>query len=235
MLHEYVSILHDYQGIIWQSSVVTIQLALLSVLVAIVLGLVSAIAKLFGAKPLAIIADCYTTLIRGVPDLVLMLVIFYGLQMALNSVTESLGMAQIDIDPFSAGVITIGFIYGAYFTETFRGAFMTVSKGQIEASVAYGFTPAQVFNKIIFPQMMRFALPGLSNNWLVTMKATALVSIIGLVDIVKVTQDAGKGTYHFFFFTIVAGVLYLMFTTVSNLVFWWLNRVYSIGHKKAQL
>ena len=235
MLHEYVSILHDYQGIIWQSSVVTIQLALLSVLVAIVLGLVSAIAKLFGSKPLAIIADCYTTLIRGVPDLVLMLVIFYGLQMALNSVTESLGMDQIDIDPFSAGVITIGFIYGAYFTETFRGAFMTVSKGQIEAGVAYGFTPAQVFIKIIFPLMMRFALPGLSNNWLVTMKATALVSIIGLVDIVKVTQDAGKGTYHFFFFTIVAGVLYLMFTTISNLVFWWLNRVFSTGHKKAQL
>ena len=226
---------YGYGGIIWQGTLVTIQLSLLSMLVAFVLGLIAAIAKLFGSKILVWFADIYTTIIRGIPDLVLMLVIFFGLQIGLNHVTEYFGMAQINIDPFSAGVITIGFIYGAYFTETFRGAFLTVSKGQIEAGTAYGFTPRQVFQKIIFPQMMRFALPGLSNNWLFTMKATALVSIIGLQDVVKVSQDAGKGTYQFFYFTAIAGAIYLAFTTLSNIVFWWLGRVYSTGKKKAEL
>ncbi|SJL82590.1 ABC transporter permease [Vibrio palustris] len=226
---------YGYGGIIWQGTLVTIQLSLLSMLVAFVLGLIAAIAKLFGSKILVWFADIYTTIIRGIPDLVLMLVIFFGLQIGLNHVTEYFGMAQINIDPFSAGVITIGFIYGAYFTETFRGAFLTVSKGQIEAGTAYGFTPRQVFQKIIFPQMMRFALPGLSNNWLITMKATALVSIIGLQDVVKVSQDAGKGTYQFFYFTVIAGAIYLAFTTLSNIVFWWLGRVYSTGKKKAEL
>ncbi len=226
---------YDYGELIWKGCVVTLELAVFSVIVAVVLGLMAATAKLFASKPVALISDLYTTLIRGVPDLVLMLMIFYGLQIGMNSVTEALGWSQINIDPFTAGVLTIGFIYGAYFTETFRGAFMTVSKGQIEAGVAYGFTPWQVFSMIIFPQMMRFALPGLSNNWLITLKATALVSIIGLADLVKATQQAGKGTYQFFYFTIVAAVLYLVFTTLSNLVFYWLNKRYSTGKRNAEL
>lgn len=86
-----------------------------------------------------------------------MLLIFYGLQITLNSITESLGFVQIDIDPLSAGVITLGFIYGAYFTETFRGAYMAVSKGQIEAATAFGFTSSQIFRRIMFPAMMRYA------------------------------------------------------------------------------
>lgn len=227
--------LYGYGNIILNGAVVTIALALLSVFVSIFLGLLGACAKLFGSRAMGLLTDIYTTLIRGVPDLVLMLLIFYGLQIALNGITEQFSWAQINIDPFTAGVLTIGFIYGAYFTETFRGAFMNVPKGQIEAGVAYGFTPWQIFKIILFPQMMRFALPALSNNWQVTLKATALVSIIGLADVVKATQNAGKGTYHFFMFTIVAAVIYLLFTTVSNLVFFWLERRYETGHRKASL
>lgn len=226
---------YGYEQLIWQGTCVTIQLAVLSVIVAIILGLLSAVAKLFGARPLVLIADLYTTLIRGIPDLVLMLMLYYGLQIGLNAITETLGLSQIDIEPFSAGVITIGFIYGAYFAETFRGAFLTVSKGQIEAGVAYGFSPWQVFRMIILKQMLRFALPGISNNWLVTMKATALVSMIGLIDLVKITKDAGNNTFEFFYFTIVAGAIYLLLTTISNIVFWWLQKWLSIGHRKAAL
>ena len=101
-------------------------------------------------------------------------------------------MAQFDIDPMVAGIITLGFIYGAYFTETFRGAFLAVPKGQIEAATAFGFTGAQTFRRILFPAMMRFALPGIGNNWQVILKATALVSLLGLEDVVKATQLAGK-------------------------------------------
>ncbi|MBU9829528.1 histidine ABC transporter permease HisQ, partial [Rahnella sp. FC061912-K] len=191
--------------------------------------------KLSKSRVISGFFGCYTTLIRGVPDLVLMLLIFYGLQIALNSVTESLGMTQIDIDPMSAGIITLGFIYGAYFTETFRGAFMAVPRGQIEAATAYGFTGSQIFRRILFPAMMRFALPGIGNNWQVILKATALVSLLGLNDVVKATQLAGKGTYQPFYFAIVAGVVYLVFTTLSNGVLLWLERRYSLGVKRAEL
>lgn len=164
-----------------------------------------------------------------------MLLIFYGLQIALNSLTESLGFSQIDIDPMSAGIITLGFIYGAYFTETFRGAFMAVPRGQIEAATAFGFSGSQIFRRILFPAMMRFALPGIANNWQVILKATALVSLLGLNDVVKATQLAGKGTYQPFYFAIVAGVVYLIFTTLSNGVLVWLDRRYSLGVKRADL
>ncbi len=213
----------------------TIQLALLSLLLSVIIGLIGASSKLSSIKILRYIATAYTTLIRSVPDLVIMLLLFYSLQLGLNQITEALQMDQIDINPFVAGVITLAFIYGAYFTETFRGAFQSVPKGQIEAAMAYGMSPWQVFHRVLFPQMMRFALPGIGNNWQVLIKATALVSIIGLTDIVKITQDAGRSTMQLFFFSIVAAAIYLAITTVSNLILMWLERRYSAGVRKRQL
>lgn len=213
----------------------TIQLALLSLLLSVIIGLIGASSKLSSIKILRYIATAYTTLIRSVPDLVIMLLLFYSLQLGLNQITEALQMDQIDINPFVAGVITLAFIYGAYFTETFRGAFQSVPKGQIEAAMAYGMTPWQVFHRVLFPQMMRFALPGIGNNWQILIKATALVSIIGLTDIVKITQDAGRSTMQLFFFSIVAAAIYLAITTVSNLILMWLERRYSAGVRKGQL
>ncbi|MEC6391507.1 ABC transporter permease [Acinetobacter pittii] len=213
----------------------TIQLALLSLLLSVIIGLIGASSKLSSIKILRYIATTYTTLIRSVPDLVIMLLLFYSLQLGLNQITEALQMDQIDINPFVAGVITLAFIYGAYFTETFRGAFQSVPKGQIEAAMAYGMSPWQVFHRVLFPQMMRFALPGIGNNWQVLIKATALVSIIGLTDIVKITQDAGRSTMQLFFFSIVAAAIYLAITTVSNLILMWLERRYSAGVRKGQL
>jgi len=213
----------------------TIQLALLSLLLSVIIGLIGASSKLSSIKILRYIATAYTTLIRSVPDLVIMLLLFYSLQLGLNQITEALQMDQIDINPFVAGGITLAFIYGAYFTETFRGAFQSVPKGQIEAAMAYGMSPWQVFHRVLFPQMMRFALPGIGNNWQVLIKATALVSIIGLTDIVKITQDAGRSTMQLFFFSIVAAAIYLAITTVSNLILMWLERRYSAGVRKGQL
>ncbi len=227
--------LYGYSEVILRGALVTLELALSSVLLAVILGLMGAGARLSRRRPLALLSEAYTTLIRGVPDLVLMLLIFYGLQIALNQITTALGIAQFDIDPMTAGVITLGFIYGAYFTETFRGAFMAVPKGQIEAATAFGFTGSQVFRRILFPAMMRFALPGIGNNWQVVLKATALVSLLGLEDVVKATQLAGKSTWQPFWFALVAGLIYLLFTTLSNGVLWWLERRYSVGVKKAEL
>ncbi|PLR34012.1 amino acid ABC transporter permease [Chimaeribacter californicus] len=227
--------LDGYSQLILQGALVTLELALSSVLLAVVIGLAGAGGKLSQRRLLRSLFNGYTTLIRGVPDLVLMLLIFYGLQIALNSLTDLAGMAQINIDPLTAGIITLGFIYGAYFTETFRGAFMAVPRGQIEAATAYGFSGVQIFRRILFPAMMRFALPGIGNNWQVILKATALVSLLGLNDVVKATQLAGKGTYQPFFFAMVAGAIYLIFTTLSNGVLWWLARRYSMGVKRGEL
>ncbi|MBV8626700.1 MAG: ABC transporter permease subunit, partial [Paraburkholderia sp.] len=173
----------DFQGfgpLLLAGTWETIKLAVLSLGAAFLLGLAGAAAKLSPNRALSRIGTMYTTLIRAVPDLVLMLLLFYSLQIWLNDATDMMGMDQIDIDPFVAGVITLGFIYGAYFTETFRGAFLAVPRGQIEAGFAYGMSSTRVFTRILFPQMMRFALPGIGNNWQVLVKATALVSIIGL-------------------------------------------------------
>lgn len=221
--------LDGYWELIKQGTWATIQLALLSVLLSFVLGLMGASAKLFGGAVLRGIATLYTTIIRSVPDLVLMLLLFFSIQMGLNELTDALGLRVLQIDPFWAGVIVIGMIYGAYFTETFRGAFLAVPKGQIEAGLAYGLTPFQIFKQILFPQMMRYALPGIGNNWLVVLKATALVSIIGLSDLVKASQDAGRATGDMFKFILIAGLIYLVLTSLSNIVLWLLERRYAEG------
>ena len=227
--------LDGYWELIKTGTWATIKLALLSVLLSFILGLLGASAKLFGGALLRGIATVYTTIIRAVPDLVLMLLLFFSIQMGLNQLTDAMGWKVIQIDPFGAGVIVIGLIYGAYFTETFRGAFLSVPKGQIEAGMAYGMTPTQVFRSILFPQMMRYAIPGIGNNWLVVLKATALVSIIGLSDLVQVVQSAGRATGKMFFFILVAGLIYLALTTVSNIVLWYLSRRYSAGVREAKL
>jgi histidine transport system permease protein len=226
--------LKGFGPILLEGTWMTIKLGILSLLVAVILGLLGASAKLSKLRVLRIPAQIYTTLIRGVPDLVLMLLIFYSLQTWLTSLTEVMDWEYIEIDPFAAGVITLGFIYGAYFTETFRGAILSVPRGQVEAATAYGLTRAQRFRFVVFPQMMRFALPGIGNNWMVILKATALVSIIGLADLVKASQDAGKSTYELFYFLVLAALIYLVITSASNVALRWAERRYAAGSREAQ-
>lgn len=227
--------LSGYGPVLLAGTWVTIKLALLSLAVAIALGLLGAWAKLSAYWGARIVATAYTTLIRGVPDLVLMLLIFFSLQIWLNNLTDLLGFNAININPFGAGVVTLGFIYGAYFAETFRGAFMAVPHGQIEAATAYGLRESQIFRRILFPQMMRHALPGIGNNWQVLLKSTALVSLIGLSDLVKVAQDAGNVTFQVFLFISITGLIYLALTTISNGVLYYLDRRYSVGVREVSL
>ncbi len=225
--------LKGFGPLLLQGTWMTIKLSVLSLAVSVLLGLLGASAKLSSLPFLRIPAQLYTTLIRGVPDLVLMLLIFYSLQTWLTGLTDFMEWEYIEIDPFSAGVITLGFIYGAYFTETFRGAILSVPRGQLEAATAYGLKRGQRFRYVTFPQMMRFALPGIGNNWMVMLKATALVSIIGLADLVKAAQDAGKSTYQLFYFLVLAALIYLMITSASNFVLRRLERRYSAGSREA--
>lgn len=222
--------LQGYGPSIWEGTLLTINVSLVSLLVAVVLGTFGALAKLSGVRILKMSAQVYTTVIRGVPDLVLMLLVFFGGQTLVNQLALMIGYEEyIDINPYIAGVSTIGFIFGAYMTETFRGAILAVPYGQLEAAQAYGMNRRQVFFRILLPQMVRHAIPGFGNNWLVLTKATALVSIIGLDDMVrKASLAAGATRMPFTFYAAVAGI-YLLITTISIYLLRWLENRYSVG------
>jgi arginine/ornithine transport system permease protein len=222
--------LHGYGPSIIEGTILTLQVSLFSLLIAMCLGMFGALSKLSGSPALKLVAQIYTTIIRGIPDLVLMLLIFFGGQIFINQMGPVFGYeGYIDINPFIAGISTIGFIFGAYMTETFRGAILAVNRGQIEAGTAYGMSKSMIFRRITLPQMMRHALPGFGNNWLVLIKTTALVSIIGLDDMVRKAGLAAGATRKPFTFYLVVAINYLLITTVSIYILKYLERRYSVG------
>ncbi|MFQ6022899.1 MAG: ABC transporter permease [Acidiferrobacterales bacterium] len=218
---------------ILQGMLLTVELALLSLVLSIVLGMIGAVAKLSNSRIAKGVAGTYTTLIRGVPDIVLMFILFFGGQLLVNNVGDRLGWDYIEISEFTAGSFTLGFIFGAYMTESFRGGILAVSRGEIEAGYAFGMTAAQVFFRITLPQMVRHALPSFGNNWLVLAKATALVSVIGLEDMVFRAGQAGGTLRKPFTFYFVVAVLYLVITAVSDVGLRWTNKRYSVGVRQA--
>jgi arginine/ornithine transport system permease protein len=224
--------LHGYGNAILGGLGVTLGVAAASLAIACVFGLLGAVAKLSGSRAARWASDIYTTLIRGLPDLVLMLFIFYGGQIALNALAERQGWGYIDVPPLVAGVLTIGFVFGAYLTETFRGAILAIPKGQIEAALAFGLKRAQVWRRIVLPQMVRHAIPGFSNNWLVMVKATAIISIIGLDDMVHRANLASAATREPFTFYALIALIYLAITTLSILALSRLEKRFSLGVKK---
>jgi arginine/ornithine transport system permease protein len=223
----------DYLPLILKGMLLTVEVAVLSLLISILLGMIGALAKLSKSRIAQSLAGIYTTLIRGIPDLVLMTIIFFGGQILINDLGEKLGFEYIDVSPFFAGVLTIGFIFGAYMAESFRGGILAVSRGEIEAGYAFGMTPLTVFSRITLPAMVRHALPGFGNNWLVLAKTTALVSVIGLQDMVYNAGLAGGSTRKPFTFYCVVAFLFLVITGISDVGLRWLNKRYSVGVRKA--
>lgn len=223
-----------FQSIL-QGALLTVGVSLAALVVAILLGLAGAAAKLSGRRALVWLATAYTTVVRGVPELVLMLLIFYGGTIGLNHLLEAMGSRRsVDINPFAAGVLTIGFIYGAYMTETFRGAILAIPRGQMEAAWAFGMGRVRTFLRITAPQMVRYAIPGFTNNWLVLIKATALVSLIGLHEMTYLAKQASAATREPFTFFLFAAALFLIYTTASLWALRWVNRRFSLGVKRAE-
>jgi len=223
---------HGYLNAILGGLGITLGVAAASLAVACVFGLMGAVAKLSRSRAARWAADFYTTVIRGLPELVLMLLIFYGGQILLNDLAEARGWGYIDVPPFAAGVLTIGFVFGAYLTETFRGAILAVPKGQMEAAAAFGLSRGQALRRILLPQMVRHAIPGFANNWLVMVKATALVSIIGLDDMLHRANMAASATREPFTFFVLIALIYLAVTTVSIVVLAQVEKRFSLGVKR---
>ncbi len=223
----------EYRNLLFEGTLVTVQLALGSLFLAVLLGLAGASAKLSKNRLSQKIAGSYTTLVRGVPDLVLMMLLFYGGQQLLNDLGEWTGWWDyLELNQFTAGIFSIGFVFGAYMTETFRGAILAIPRGQIEAGIAVGMTNWMIFRRITWPQMVRYALPSFTNNWLVLVKATALVSVIGLHDLVWNASTAGRSVREPFTFMFAVLIIYLILTAVSDVGLRWMDRKYSVGVRK---
>ena len=208
---------HGYGWIFWAGAKITLLVGLSAVPIALVLGLLGAWGKL-SQNPIAkSLAGAYTTIVRGVPELVLILLVYYGVTILLQRLLGLVagGEVVVDIDPFTAGTLTLGVIYGAFTTEVFRGAFQALDRGQIEAAYAAGMSRTLAFRRIMLPQVWRFAIPGLGNVWLVLIKATALMSVVQLPELMRMADVAARAVRMPFTFYFGASIIYLLITVIS--------------------
>ncbi|SQI39896.1 Histidine transport system permease protein hisQ [Serratia plymuthica] len=179
-----------------------------------------------------LVIDGYTTLVRGIPELVIMLLLFFGGEMLVNGFLGLLGLGPLRFNTFISGVLAIGFVFGAYYTETFRGAFLTVERGQLEAAMAYGMRPGQVFRRVLLPQMLSFAIPGINNNWLGLMKASRWSrSWAGGHGVAG--GAGGRATQKPFLFYFLVALIYMVITAISSWGFSLLARRYALASSTA--
>ena len=198
------------------ATLMTLAVSVTAMLIGFVFALIFTPLKLSKNKFLNLIANFYTTVIRGVPELLVIYLFFFGGSSAIMFVASIFGYNDyIEINAFLTGAFSIGIISGAYSTEVFRGAIQSIDKGQFEASNVLGFNKATRFFKIILPQMLRLAIPNLSNVWQITLKDTSLISVTGLVEIMRQSYIAAGSTRDPLLFYTVAAVLYLMLTFLS--------------------
>jgi histidine transport system permease protein/arginine/ornithine transport system permease protein len=220
----------SYSPFILRGVGVTVALSVCSIVVAVVLGLAGAMASISKNPVAKRIASSYSTIVRGIPDLVFMLLLYNGGQVALNYLGEATGLwSFVELNQFVAGVVAIGIIFGAYMSETFRGAYLAIPGGMIEAGVSLGMARITLLRRIVWPQLVRYALPGFTNNWLTLMKTTALVSVIGLEDVVYNGFAAGRATREPFTFMLIALAVYLVLTVISDIGLRTLERRYTRG------
>lgn len=202
-----------------QGTLLTLELALVSLLIGILLGLLTAAAKLSKNRFNRYLAQVYTEIVRGIPEMLVVLVVFFGASAMLQSMATWVGYeGYIEVNAFVAGVFALGIVFGAFSSEVFRGAFLAVPRGQLEAAKACGMSNWQVFHRIRLPQMWRFAIPGLGNLWMVLLKDTSLISVIALDELLRWSKVAAETTKQPFTFYLAAAVIYLLLTIMSDIL-----------------
>lgn len=207
----------------------TIQLALSALCLGLILGLLGALAKTSPNRALQWLGGTYSTLVRGIPELLWVLLIYFGTVSSMRAIGHVFGIPNLSLSAFAAGVIALGLCFGAYATEVFRGAMLAIPKGYREAGLALGLSRSRIFIKLVMPQMWRIALPGLGNLFMILMKDTALVSVIGLEEVMRHAQIAVTTTKQPFTFYMVAAFMYLAMTALSMVGLAWLERRASVG------
>jgi polar amino acid transport system permease protein len=197
----------------------TILIALGAYALGLAIGIGGAFGKLYGGPVLRDILGVYTTLVRAVPELVLILILYFALSDAVNKLIATWGYGPIQINGVAAGIAVLGIVQGAYSTEVLRGAILSVPAGQIEAARAMGMSPTLLARRVTLPLMTSAAVPGLANLWLTVTKDTALLAVVGFIELTKATSLAAATTKAFFTFFMAGGVLYLLLSLVSTVVF----------------
>ncbi len=209
---------------------VTVQIAVTAYALGLVIGLLGALAKRQGPRPLRAIAEGYTTAIRGIPDILVILLVYYGGTSALRDLTALvMPGVTVEINPFAAAVASLGVICGAYATEIFRGSIQAVPEGQWEAARALGLRGGVTFLKVILPQAMRYAVPALGNLWLVVLKDSALISVVGIRDLLGVAKTGAARTREPFTFYFTVALIFLALTVVSMIAFHIAERRFARG------
>ena len=215
---------------LFYATLMTIAVAITALLIGFFLASIFATFKLSKNKLLNLLGSFYTTVFRGVPELLVIYLFFFGGSGAVMFVAKIFGYdGYIEVNAFLTGAISIGIISGAYSTEVFRGAVQSIDKGQFEASKVLGFKKKIYFLKVIIPQMLRLALPNISNVWQITLKDTSLISVTGLVEIMRQSYVAAGSTRDPLFFYSFAGILYLLLTFLSLKIFNRLENHYGKG------
>jgi polar amino acid transport system permease protein len=203
-----------------QGAGITISIALATLPFGLLLGLVVALGKRSDSVVLRWLATVYTTVFRGVPELLTLYIIYFGIQVVVQELWRKLGLpGSFSIPPFVAGMVALGVVLSAFSSEVWVGALNSIQKGQREAAAALGLSKGQAFRLVVFPQLIRVALPGLGNNWMVLLKETSLVSVITLPDIMFITTRANVATKEPFLFFGAAMAIYLVFSLVSAWAF----------------
>ncbi len=216
--------LHGFGPALAAGTLMTIKLALTALAIGLVLGLSGALAKTSQNRILSTIGGLYSTIVRGVPELLWVLLMYFGTVNLMRALGQWLGMPQLELSAFAAGSIALGLCFGAYATEVFRGALLAIPRGHREAGQALGMSRPRIFWRIILPQMWRIALPGLGNLFMILMKDTALVSVIGLEEIMRRSQIAVTATKEPFTFFLVAAFIYLGLTVIAMTAMHFLER-----------
>lgn len=202
------------------AALMTLAVTATALAIGAVLGALVASARLSGSRFLSFFGHVYTTIFRGVPELLIIYLIYFGGASGLTAIAQSMGYdGFFGMPSFVAGSLAVGIISGAYQAEVFRGAYQAIPKGELEAAAAIGMSRALRFRRIIIPQVLRLAIPGLGNVWQLSLKDSALVSVTGLVELMRASQVAAGSTRQYFMFYIVGGALYLVLTSLSDRVF----------------
>lgn len=197
---------------------VTLSLALATLPIGLVVGFFIALAKQSREPSLRLAGNIYTTLFRGLPELLTLFLVFYGAQIGIQTIVRLFDPAAVvEVNSFVAGMIALGAVFSSYASETFLSAFRAIPRGQYEGGYAIGLTGTQTMRLVILPQLVRIALPGLSNLWMTLLKDTALVSVVGLSDILRQTSIAARVTKHAFLFFGVATLVYLAIAILSSI------------------
>lgn len=208
--------LNGWGGQMLKGLLASMEIAVGSYSLGLIIGMFGATGKLYGGEVARDLWEVYTTLVRAVPELVLILLLYYAGTDAVNQVLVLLGYARIDISGLFAGILVLGVVQGAYSTEVLRGAIKSIPAGQIEAARAYGMPSFMIFRRITLPAMLPYALPGLGNLWMVATKDTSLLAVVGFTELTLATRQAAGATKAYMSYYLAAGALYFAVFLVSN-------------------